>query len=282
MNRKTTSATVVALCLIVATLFSFVPVMAGYIQPASSGPSDPSNPSSQSHEAGPSDVSGQPNASPSLTESQLTDDQLLADISGQSFFADDFGAGISRAGLLPEGDEAIPLADSQAHPEASSAADAALSNPQPTTAVSGVPQPTAQPTAKPTARPTAKPTPKPTAKPAARTTAPANTASVSGRVLLGTFNLTAYCACEKCCGKAPGHPGYGITASGARVQEGVTIAADTRVIPMGSRVYIEGVGERVVQDRGGGVKGNRIDIYFASHQAALQFGRKNRSVYLIK
>ena len=43
---------------------------------------------------------------------------------------------------------------------------------------------------------------------------------------LGTFKLTAYCACEKCCGKSDG-----ITASGTKATEGRTIAVDTRIIP---------------------------------------------------
>ncbi|MGI6299267.1 MAG: 3D domain-containing protein [Saccharofermentanales bacterium] len=143
--------------------------------------------------------------------------------------------------------------------------------PKPTPTLAPTPKPTAKPTPKPTRKPTPKPTPKPTV-----------TKDAEGRTLLGSFSLTAYCSCYKCCGKQPGSPGYGITASGQKVQEGVTIAADTRVIPMGSRVYIEGVGERIVQDRGGAIKGNRIDIYFASHSNALKFGRKTRKVYLIK
>lgn len=79
---------------------------------------------------------------------------------------------------------------------------------------------------------------------------------------IGDFRLTGYCSCRKCCG-----PYGGTTKSGAKPQEGVTIAADTRVLPLGTRVYIEGVGERVVQDIGGAVKGNKIDVYVSSHSA---------------
>ncbi len=84
------------------------------------------------------------------------------------------------------------------------------------------------------------------------------------REYLGVFKLTAYCPCEKCCGKAPSHPGYGITASGAKATEGTTIAIEG--FKFGTRLYIEGVGERIVQDRGGSIKGNRIDIYASTHQ----------------
>lgn len=83
---------------------------------------------------------------------------------------------------------------------------------------------------------------------------------------IGDFKLTGYCACKKCCGKDPSSPGYGITAVGTRATEGRTIAMDGRY-PFGTKVYIEGVGYRTVEDRGGAIKGNRIDIYCDSHQA---------------
>src|SRR5690606_5056518 len=93
-----------------------------------------------------------------------------------------------------------------------------------------------------------------------------------GMRYLGLFTLTAYTAGPESTGKNPGHPAYGITASGAHVQSGVTIAADPRVIPMGSKVYIENVGTRVVQDTGGAIKGNRIDVYIPNLSQARQFG----------
>ena len=73
----------------------------------------------------------------------------------------------------------------------------------------------------------------------------------------GEFTLTAYCT-EKyahICGT-----GTGITASGAPVTPGVTVAADLSVLPLGTVVYIEGVGVRVVQDTGGALQGQHLDV----------------------
>lgn len=93
---------------------------------------------------------------------------------------------------------------------------------------------------------------------------------------LGSFKITYYCACEQCCGKATG-----ITASGAKVQSGVTIAADTNLLPFGTKVYIQGIGERVVQDRGGAIKGNVIDVYVPSHDYIPSVGTHYSDVWLV-
>lgn len=85
---------------------------------------------------------------------------------------------------------------------------------------------------------------------------------------LGTCKLTAYCPCYLCCGKQPDDPGYGMTASGEVAQEGITIAMDG--LPFGTRVYIENVGVRIVQDRGGAIKGNRIDIFCSTHERCFE------------
>lgn len=95
---------------------------------------------------------------------------------------------------------------------------------------------------------------------------------------LGEFNLTAYCPCMKCCGKTDG-----ITATGTTATEGRTVAVDPRVIPYGSTVtiyYEDGtVHTYTAEDCGGGIKGNRLDIYFDDHQAALQFGVQTAYIY---
>lgn len=91
---------------------------------------------------------------------------------------------------------------------------------------------------------------------------------------LGVYEWTAYCPCMECCGKTDG-----ITASGVKAVEGVTIAADTSILPFETTVIMDGH-EYIVQDIGGAIKGNRIDLYFDSHQDALDFGRQWKEIYI--
>ncbi|GIQ65130.1 hypothetical protein PACILC2_36980 [Paenibacillus cisolokensis] len=99
---------------------------------------------------------------------------------------------------------------------------------------------------------------------------------------LKNVTLTAYSAGVESTGKSENHPEYGITASGARVQEGRTIAVDPNVIPLGWWVYIEGIGLRRAEDTGGAIKGNKIDVYFDSESYATKFGRKHGyTVYVL-
>ena len=92
--------------------------------------------------------------------------------------------------------------------------------------------------------------------------------------LLGTFKLTAYCACEKCCGKSDG-----ITATGTKATANRTIAVDKTIIPYGTIVIING-NEYVAEDTGGAIKGNIIDIFFDDHKEALNFGVQYADVYV--
>lgn len=78
--------------------------------------------------------------------------------------------------------------------------------------------------------------------------------------------LTAYCACSECCGEWAD----GITASGVPVQEGVTVAVDPDVIPLGAWVEING--HQYHAEDTGGFCGNHVDIYFESHDEACKFG----------
>ena len=98
-----------------------------------------------------------------------------------------------------------------------------------------------------------------------------------------TVTATAYCPCEICCGKwaLNRHDGVVYTASGAIAEEGVTIAADWSVYPPGTIIYIEGIGERTVQDRGGAISGQKIDVYFDSHEDALDFGYQEVQIKVI-
>ncbi len=108
------------------------------------------------------------------------------------------------------------------------------------------------------------------------------TFKASGNTFVGMFELTAYTAGFESTGKHPGDPAYGITASGAEVVEGITIAADWDVIPPGTKVYIEDVGFRWVEDKGGAIKGNKIDIYVENLADAINFGRQHKNVWIVK
>lgn len=94
---------------------------------------------------------------------------------------------------------------------------------------------------------------------------------------------TAYCSCEICCEEwALNRPdGIVYTASGAEAVQGVTIAADWSIYPPGTVLFVEGLGEMIVQDRGGAIKGQKIDVYFESHDDALQFGRQTVQFYIV-
>lgn len=52
------------------------------------------------------------------------------------------------------------------------------------------------------------------------------------------------------------------------------MAADPALIPFGTRLAIEGLGERVVEDAGGAIQGHRLDVFFESHREARSFGRR--------
>ncbi|SDC04084.1 3D (Asp-Asp-Asp) domain-containing protein [Melghirimyces thermohalophilus] len=100
---------------------------------------------------------------------------------------------------------------------------------------------------------------------------------------LGEFTLTAYTSGPESTGKTPADPAYGVTSSGAPVTEGYTIAVDPDVIPIGSLVYIEGIGYRVAQDTGKAIQGKRIDVYMTDVNEARQFGvKKGVTVELVQ
>lgn len=92
----------------------------------------------------------------------------------------------------------------------------------------------------------------------------------------GEFEISYYDSCYQCCGKT-----NGMTASGEKAQEGVTVAADTSIFPMGSKIYIEGIGWRTVQDRGGAIKGNKLDIYVPSHDSPMPYNKQKLSVWVV-
>lgn len=94
---------------------------------------------------------------------------------------------------------------------------------------------------------------------------------------LGSYKLTFYCPCEICNGAL----GVGQTASGAAPAEGRTIAVDSSIIPLGSRVYIEGYGTFIAEDTGSAIKNNKIDIFVSTHSRAEELGVQYANVYLL-
>ena len=95
--------------------------------------------------------------------------------------------------------------------------------------------------------------------------------------------VTAYCPCRKCCG----HHADGKTASGESIYAngGMFVAADTRLLPFDTQISIPGYYEGrpvPVLDRGGRIKGRRIDVFFYTHWVAKQWGARwvDVTVYL--
>jgi len=95
------------------------------------------------------------------------------------------------------------------------------------------------------------------------------------------MNTSAYCPCEICCEQWAGIPvssGKRKTASGHTIHVGDKFVAAPSNYPFGTEMAIEGyVGGQVVkvEDVGGAIKGNKLDLYFDTHKEALQYGRKD-------
>jgi 3D (Asp-Asp-Asp) domain-containing protein len=96
-----------------------------------------------------------------------------------------------------------------------------------------------------------------------------------------TYEVTAYTANAESTGKNPGDEGYGITTSGEHVKEGLTVSCPQE-LALGTVIDIEGVGRRRCDDRGGAIKGKRLDLYIADLDRALEFGRRTLKVRIIK
>lgn len=96
-----------------------------------------------------------------------------------------------------------------------------------------------------------------------------SSSSSGNKTYMGKYKLTFYA-------------GDSTTASGRTPRVNHTIAADTSILPMYSKVYIEGWGTYTVEDRGGAIKGKRIDIFVSSNKEAYRLGVKYANVYLVK
>ncbi|HHX73690.1 MAG TPA: DUF348 domain-containing protein [Firmicutes bacterium] len=125
--------------------------------------------------------------------------------------------------------------------------------------------------------------------------------SRGGRVLdfqyVYTVTATAYCDGTEASGcprdsagrsVCTGKHGGGTTATGRKAVAGdgseanpYIVSVDPGIIPLGSRLYLDGYGYGVAADTGGLIKGNRIDLLLDSHEAALRFGRRKLRVYVL-
>ncbi|MEI4769745.1 LysM peptidoglycan-binding domain-containing protein [Psychrobacillus sp. FJAT-51614] len=145
--------------------------------------------------------------------------------------------------------------------------------PEPAEAKTTTPAPAPAPATVPTVK---------TAEPATtKTTAPApatvkNSAPAESTAKELTVTSTAYTAsCEGC---------SGVTATGIDLNANPNqkvISVDPSVIPLGSRVWVEGYGEAIAGDTGGAIKGNKIDIFIPDKQDAINWGRKTVKVKIL-
>jgi len=95
----------------------------------------------------------------------------------------------------------------------------------------------------------------------------------SSKVTYRRMRVTAYCPCEKCCGQWSD----GVTACGHRIREGDRFVAADKSVPFGTRVIVPGYAASQpvkVLDRGGAIYDNRLDVFFATHDEALEWGVK--------
>ncbi|MGE5124830.1 MAG: 3D domain-containing protein [Betaproteobacteria bacterium] len=100
-------------------------------------------------------------------------------------------------------------------------------------------------------------------------------AFVGLNVASAVFVVTGYATG---CDSPPG----ALTKSGKPPVVGLTVAADPSVVPLGSVVYIDGIGERLVHDIGGAVRGRHLDVFMGSCVEARRFGRQQRQVRVLR
>lgn len=127
---------------------------------------------------------------------------------------------------------------------------------------------------KPVSKTESKPVSKPVSKPASKPASESKPDKVSGKEMY--VQSTAYTAsCAGCSGK---------TATGIDLKANPhlkVIAVDPSVIPLGSKVYVEGYGVAVAGDTGGAIKGYKIDVFVPSKSAAMSWGRRTVKVTVL-
>ena len=100
-----------------------------------------------------------------------------------------------------------------------------------------------------------------------------------------TVTATGYTAGYESTGKSPDHPEYGITYSGVKVKRDLfsTVAADLSVFPIGTIIFVPGYGYGVVADKGGAIKGDRLDLYYDTVDEVYNlWGKRRIDVYIVE
>jgi 3D (Asp-Asp-Asp) domain-containing protein len=100
-----------------------------------------------------------------------------------------------------------------------------------------------------------------------------------------TVIATGYTAGYESTGKSQNSPSYGITYSGVKVKRDLfsTIAADLKIFPIGTILFIPGYGYGVVADKGGAIKGNELDLYYETvNEVYHSWGKKKLDVYIVQ
>ena len=92
---------------------------------------------------------------------------------------------------------------------------------------------------------------------------------------LGTYTVTAYCPCSKCCGRFAA----GNTADGTRLRRDSRVIAAPPEISFGTMLSVAGYGDARVADRGGAIVGRRLDVFFWTHDEATEWGVKQAKVW---
>jgi 3D (Asp-Asp-Asp) domain-containing protein len=107
--------------------------------------------------------------------------------------------------------------------------------------------------------------------------APAPAAAPSGAWKpMGEYRVTGYAACVACCGKSDGITADGTYAPGFKGR----LASAPKDFPFGTTLWVEGVGLVEVHDRGGAIKGRRLELFFQKYREAIQWGVQKRQVWV--
>jgi len=100
------------------------------------------------------------------------------------------------------------------------------------------------------------------------------------------FGYSSVISCESTAYTSDRGDSGTVTATGTTVRRNPdgysTVAVDPRVIPLGTKLYIEGYGLAIAEDTGGAIVGNKVDVYVNSYDEAVNWGRRQVNVYILK